>query len=136
MYRPPLPSPIFTEGRAGSVHRLNVTRQCRCSYFELGQPVVQRPVFDSRQRFFSLFWLFCLCHCFFVLFYHIYFVAMGWFQCFHISDTFCSSAGCCDKRLIPNIETGLICYQKLGCLCYLQDMLNYTITSLFSKPIG
>ena len=52
---PPLPSPIFTEGRVGSVHRLNVTRQCRCSYFELGQPVLQRPVFDSRPRIFFPF---------------------------------------------------------------------------------
>ena len=107
---PLFPSPFFNEGRVGSVHRLTVTRQCRCSYFELGLPVVQRPVFDSRPRIFSLFWSFCLCHCFFVLFYHIYFLAIGWFQCFYIAATCCSSAGCCDKRLIPNIETGLICY--------------------------
>ena len=39
----------------GSVHRPNVTRQCRCSYFELGQPVVQRPVFDSRPGIFPCF---------------------------------------------------------------------------------
>ena len=62
------------------------------------------------ENLFSLFWSFCLCHCFFVLFYHIYFLAIGWFQCFYIAATCCSSAGCCDKRLIPNIETGLICY--------------------------
>ena len=53
---PPPPSPLrFYWGDGGVCTQAKCYATCRCSYFELGQPVVQRPVFDSRPRIFFPF---------------------------------------------------------------------------------
>ena len=96
----------------GSVHRLNVTRQCRCSYFELGQPVVQRPVFDSRPRIFFPFFgsSVCVTVSLFYFTIHILWLWAG-FNVFILLTRVAAPRGVAINVFkIPNIETGLICY--------------------------